>query len=167
MLRKMDLVEVYQALGEGLTDRLVRTVSIGALKTYGVYEAIKVRSRLHTLNRQKLRAAAPRMWRRIAEGDAELARELTQAVLVSNILLIVEVLDLLGIEHDENGFFEKDADYTDQLASGWEKTVFDEFKERYPVELVLLYINHLGWETGLLEKPYLGGIADARADLAD
>ncbi len=167
MLRKMDLAQVYQALGEGRSDRLVRTVSIGALKTYGVYEAIKIRSRLHTLNRQKLRAAAPKMWQRIAQGDSDLARELTQAVLVSNIVLIVEVLDLLGIEHDENGFFEKDADYTKQLASGWERTVFDRFRERYPEELVLLYINHLGWETGVLEQPYLGGTADAPAALAD
>ncbi len=156
MLREMNLVGVYESLGQERCGQLVRAISIGALRTYGVYEAVKVRSRLHTLNRQKLRAASPKLWKRIAEGDADLARDLSQAVLVSNIPLIVAVLEFLGIEHDENGFFAKDADYSEQLASGWAGSVFEQFSGRYPEDLVLLYINHLGWETGTLDSPYTG-----------
>ena len=152
----MDLVRVYAALGQDRCIRLVRTISIGALRTYGVYEAIKIRSRLHTLNRQKLRAVSAKLWKRIADGDADLARDLSQGVLVSNIPLVVAVLDHLGIEHDDNGFFAKDADYSQQFASGWTESVFKEFTGRYSEDLVLLYINHLGWETGALDSPYMG-----------
>ena len=126
----MDLVEVYQALGQERSNRLIRTVSIGALKTFGVYEAVKVRSRLQRLNRQKLRLSAPKLWKRISEGDAGLAREMAQAVLVSNIPLIVDVLEQLGIEHDGNGFFDKDGDYSDQLAEGWQDGVFEKCREQ-------------------------------------
>jgi hypothetical protein len=163
----MELAEVYVALGQERTVRLARTIAIGALKTYGVYEGIKIRSRLHKFNRQKLRAAAPKLWRRIATGDGDLARELSQAVLVSNIPLIVEVLDLLKIEHDDNGFFAKDFDYSDHLSSDWAETVSEEFIGRYPEELVLLYINHLGWETGTLDEPFLGSILEASAARAE
>ncbi len=152
----MDLVEVYQALGQERSNRLIRTVSIGALKTFGVYEAVKVRSRLQRLNRQKLRMAAPKLWKRISEGDAGLAREMAQAVLVSNIPLIVEVLEQLGIEHDGNGFFDKDGDYSDRLAEGWQGEVFAKCREKYDEDVVLLYINHLGWESGTAEEPFLG-----------
>lgn len=156
----MDFPEVYERLGMERSDRLVRSVSIGALKTFNVYEAIKIRSQLHTLNRQKLRAASHNLWRRIVRGDADLARDLTQAVLVSNIAFVAAVLDHLGIEHDGNGFFAKEGDYTEQLGAGWERAVFDTFRDRYPEELVLLYINHLGWETATLERPFLGDGAD-------
>ena len=159
----MELAEVYVALGQDRTVRLARTISIGALKTYGVYEGIKIRSRLHKFNRQKLRAAAPKLWRRISSGDGGLARDFSQAVLVSNIPLIIEVLDLLEIEHDENGFFAKDSDYSEQLSSNWPDTVSESVAGRYPEELVLLYINHLGWETGTLDEPFLGSLAEAPA----
>ena len=159
----MELAEVYLALGQDRTVRLARTISIGALKTYGVYEGIKIRSRLHRFNRQRLRAAAPKLWRRIASGDGGLARDFSQAVLVSNIPLIIEVLDLLEIEHDENGFFAKDSDYSEQLSSDWAGTVSKSLAGRYPEELVLLYINHLGWETGTLDEPFLGALAEAPA----
>jgi len=151
----VELTEVYEAFGSDRTSRLVRSVSLGALRTYGVYEAIKVRSRLRTLNRQKLRAAAPRLWEQIKDGDADLARDLSQAVLVSNIPLIVEVLDLLEIEHDDNGFFDKDSDYSSQLSDGWEQRVFEHCKDRFDPDLVLHYINHLGWELEALAEPYL------------
>ena len=152
----MDLAEVYVALGRNRCNRLVRTIAIGALKTYGVYEGIKIRSRLRRFNRQKLRAAAPRLWQRVTEGDNELARELAQAVLVSNIPLVVGVLDLLEIEHDGIGFFAKDDDYTEQLSDGWEARVYERFSGQFPDDLVLLYINHLGWETGTLDEPFTG-----------
>lgn len=159
MLRSMDLVDVYQALGQERSNRLIRTVSIGALKTFGVYEAVKVRSRLQRLNRQKLRLAAPKLWQRISEGDAGLARDIAQAVLVSNIPMIVHVLEQLGIEHDGNGFFDKDGDYSDQLGEGWQDEVFAQCRDKYDEDVVLLYINHLGWETRTAEEPFLGGSA--------
>ncbi len=152
----MDLVGVYAALGQDRCTRLVRTISIGALRTYGVYQAIKIRSRLHTFNRQKLRAASQKLWRRILDGDADLARDLSQGVLVSNIPLVVAVLDFLEIQHDDNGFFAKDDDYSQQFAAGWPEAVFEEFSGRFSEDLVLLYINHLGWETGALDIPYMG-----------
>lgn len=152
----MELTAVYAAFGSDRTSGLVQTVSLGALRTFGVYEAVKVRSRLKKLNRQKLRAAAPKMWERIKDGDTDLARDLTQAVLVSNIPLVVEVLDLLEIEHDGNGFFAKDGDYSSQFSNGWEQKVFKHCKDRFDTDLVLLYINHLGWEMDALDKPFLG-----------
>lgn len=163
----MDLVGVYSALGQRGCNKLVRTISIGALRTYGVYEAIKIRSRLHTLNRQKLRASSPKLWKRIADGDEALARDLSEGVLVSNIPFIVAVLDFLGIEHDGSGFFPGDTDSMNRLTPGWASKVFGEFSGRYPDDLVLLYINHLGWETSTLKAPYLGpgaGTPDAAPD---
>lgn len=156
----MDLVGVYSALGRERCVRLVRMVSIGALRTFGVYQAVKIRSRLHTLNRQKLRAAAPKLWQRIADGDRGLARDLSQGILVSNIPFVVGVLDFLGVEHDGNGFFSKDSDHALQLASGWAERVYREFVGRFPEDLVLLYINYLGWETNTLEGPFAASEAD-------
>ncbi len=151
----MELTAVYRAFGSDRTCKLVRSVSLGALRTYGVYEAIKVRSGLRRLNRQKLRDAAPRMWQQIKDGDADLARDLSQAVLVSNVPLVVEVLDLLGIEHDGNGFFAREGDYSGQLFDGWAERAFAHCRDRFDTDLVLLYINHLGWEMKALAEPYL------------
>lgn len=159
----MDLVEVYSALGQERCRLLVRAISIGALRTYGVYEAIKIRSRLRRLNRQKLRASSAKLWKRITEGDQALAHDLSQAVLVSNIPLIVEVLDLLGIEHDENGFYARGTDHSKQLGQGWPDRVCTEITGQYPNHLLLLYINHLGWETGTLESPFLGSASESPA----
>lgn len=153
---------MYRAFGQERSDRLVRTISIGALKTFGVYEAVKVRSRLHRLNRQKLRAAAPKLWERVTDGDADLARDLTQAVLVSNIPVVVDVLERLGIEHDGNGFFAKDGDYSEQLADGWAGRVYAECRQSHDEDLLLLYVNHLGWETDSLDEPFLGDSAAAK-----
>ena len=159
----MGLVEVYAALGQERCDRLVRTISIGALRTFSVYEAVKIRSRLNTLNRQKLRAAAPKLWKRISEGDSALARDLSQGILVSNIPFVVGVLDFLGIEHDGNGFFAKDADHSENMDSDWPDRVYKEFAGRFPEELVLLYVNYLGWETETLESPFAPGEAEEPA----
>lgn len=159
----MELATVYQALGRERSGELVKTVSMGALRRYGMYQAMKVRSRLRTLNRRKLRALAPRLWDRILKGDTGLARDLSQAVLVSNIPMMVSVLDLLGVKHDGSGFFDKDGDYSDKFEAGWEAKVVDHCKGSFDDDLVLLYINHLGWEAGVLDSPYLGGAA-ATAD---
>lgn len=157
----MELAEFYAALGQERSARLVQTVSIGALKTFGVYDGIKIRSRLRRFNRLRLRRAAPRLWERITAGDHGLARELSQAVLVSSVPLMVEVLDLLGIDHNGSGFFDRDSDFSERLGSGWQDRVLSEVGERYPRDLVLLYINHLGWEAGSLQEPFLGTSAGA------
>ncbi len=152
----MELTDAYRALGQRRFDTLAGSVSIGALKTFSVYENFKVRSRLGKLNRQRLRRAAPKLWQRIAAGDEDLARDFAQAVLVSNIDLVVDVLDFLEIPHDGNGFFDKDADPGAKLSDGWRQKVFDEFRQRRGEALVLFYINHLGWEIGKPEKPFTG-----------
>jgi hypothetical protein len=152
----MELTDAYKALGQSRFESLVGAVSIGALKTYSVYESFKVRIHLTKLNRQRLRRAAPRLWDRISDGDGDLARDFAQAVLVSNIDLIVNVLDFLEIPHDGNGFFDKDADPGEKLSDGWQQRVFDKFREGNTPEVVLLYINHLGWEMDKLDEPFTG-----------
>ncbi len=163
----MELVEVYSALGQERCVRLVQMISIGALRTFGVYQAIKVRSRLHTLSRGKLRAAAPKLWLRITQGDNSLARDLSQGILVSNIPFVVSVLDFLEIEHDGSGFFSKEADHTEHLSPGWPETVYEKFRGNFPEELILLYISHLGWETGTLERPFVVSEAETPASPAE
>ena len=152
----MQLTDAYRALGQQRFDTLVSSVSIGALKTYSVYEGFKVRSRLGKLNRQRLRRASPKLWERIAGGDGGLARDFAQAVLVSNIDFVVNVLDFLEIPHDGNGFFDKDADPGEKLKDGWRQKVFAEFRERRGEALVLFYINHLGWEMERMDEPFTG-----------
>lgn len=152
----MDLAEVYSALGRERSVRLVKAISIGALKTYGVYAALKVRSRLGRFNRMRLRKAAPMLWKRIVAGDEALAQELSQAVLVSNLPLVVAALDELGIEHDGTGFFSIEQGFAEEMEPGWERRLYAQVARRFPEELVLLYINHLGWETETLDEPFVG-----------
>lgn len=163
----MDLAEVYTALGQEPSARLVRSISVGALRTYGVYKGIKIRSRLRRFNRKRLRAAAPKLWQRVVAGDDGLARDLSQAIFVSNIPLMVEVLDLLEIEHDGSGFLTNDSDHSEQLTPGWERRAYDHLRGRFPKELVLLYINHLGWETDTLDEPFLGPRDEESEDRAE
>jgi len=74
-----------------------RSRYIGRLRTYQLYEGLKTRGHLAKLNTENLRKAAPRLWVRLAAHEEELAKELAQAVLVSNLELIRAVLDFLGI----------------------------------------------------------------------
>ena len=83
----------------------------------------KAHARLNKLNREHLRKAAPRLWERLQEGDEDLAREIAQGVLVSNLAFVVEVLDFLEIPHDGNGFFDKDGAAAEKLTEGWQKRV--------------------------------------------
>ncbi len=159
----MKLTDAYRALGQQRFDTLLSSVSIGALKTYSVYDGFKIRSRLGKLNRQRLRRASPRLWERITEGDGDLARDFAQAILVSNIEFIVNALDFLEVPHDGNGFFDKEADPGKKLSNGWRQKVFDEFRERYGEDLVLFYINHLDWEMGLADEPFTGAAQPANA----
>jgi hypothetical protein len=141
----MEISEVYQGLGQDAFTQLIRGISIGKLRTYQIYEGFKVRARLHKVNTEALRKAAPRFWERIVEGDEEFGRDLAQAILVSHIDLIAAVLDFLGVPH-ENGFFAKDMDAAPYFTEGWEGRVFENFRTRFSEPLVLFYINHLRWE---------------------
>jgi hypothetical protein len=137
-------------------DELVKRISMGALRTYKVYEPFKLRARLHKLNAEHLRKAAPRLWDRLGQGDEDLGRDLAQAVLVSNLDFVVAVVNFLGIPHDGSGFFQKDVSTTQHLTEGWQGRVLEEFRGRYPEALVRLYINHLMWEVDRNSEAFTG-----------
>ena len=141
----MQISDVYLALGQEAFGKLIRSISIGKLRTYQIYEGFKVRARLHKLNTESLRKSVPKFWERITTGDQEFGRDLAQAILVSHLDLIAAVLDFLGVPH-ENGFFAKDMDAKPYFTDGWEARVFENFRTGYSEPLVLFYINHLRWE---------------------
>ncbi len=141
----MEISDVYRGLGEEAFGKLIRCISIGKLKTFRVYEGLKVRARLNKLNQEALRKATPRFWERIMGGDEEFGRDLAQSVLVSHLDLIGAALDLLGVPH-QNGFFEKDLDPAPYFVPGWEERVYDALKAKYPEAVITFYINHLRWE---------------------
>ena len=88
----------------------MRAVSLGRLRTYQIFDAFKSGCICNKLNSETLRNAAPRLWARLQEADsADLATEISQAILVSHMDMIKAVLDELGVPH-EDGFFAKDAD---------------------------------------------------------
>lgn len=152
----MTLSELLRGLGQERFEALLKEVSMGALRTYKLVDSFKVRARLLKLNREKLRKAAPKLWERLGEGDQDLARELSQGMLVSHLDLVVDALDHLGIEHDGNGFFDKDAQASEKLVEGWREKLLEALRERYPEHLVLLYINHLDWELGEPTEVFVG-----------
>lgn len=144
----MLLSEALRSLGEERFTKLLRTISFGKLKTYQLYERFKLRTHIEKLNTENLRKAAPRLWERLLTRDEEYATDLSQAVLVSHLDLIVAVLNFLGIPN-EDGFFVKDLDAKTYLTEGWQDRVYGECTGKYPEPLVLFYINHLVFE---LEK---------------
>ncbi|MEK7409078.1 MAG: hypothetical protein AAB225_28790 [Acidobacteriota bacterium] len=148
----MQLSEAFRALGEQAFAELLRRISIGKLKTFKLYEGLKVRGRLAKLNTESLRKAGPRFWSRLGEGDEEFAKELGQAVLVSNVEMVQAVLDFLGVPN-RDGFFEKDVDASPYLTEGWQQRVYEKFHGAHPEPVLLLYINHLAWE--LTKEPRL------------
>ena len=141
----MLISEVYLGLGQDAFARLMRSISIGKLKTYQIYEGFKVRAHLTKVNTEALRKATPKLWERIAGGDDDFAKDLAQAILVSHLDLISAVLDFLNVPHD-NGFFAKDMDAAPYFTEGWEQRVMEKFHEVYSEALLLFYINHLRWE---------------------
>ena len=161
---KMQLADVFGGLGRSRFDELLKKISIGSLRTYQVYESFKIHARLSKVNRERLRKAAPKLWERLQHGDEVLARELAHAILICHLPMVVEVLDFLEIAHDGNGFFDKDRAAKQQLQTGWQKRVFDEFRDKYPVPLLLLYINHLDREVGAPAEPFLGAEAGVAAN---
>jgi hypothetical protein len=149
----MRLSDIFLTLGEPAFEQLLRSVSIGKLKTYQLYERVKVRFHLAKLNSESLRKAAPRLWARIAEGDDEFATDLAQVILVSQLDLIKDVLDFLGIPH-EDGFFSKDLDASDKLTEGWQSRVYEHFRGKYPEAVIVFYLNHLGHEVAKTTEVY-------------
>jgi hypothetical protein len=149
----MQLSEIFLGLGEEPFRQLLRGISIGKLKTYRLYDRVKVRLHLTKLNSENLRKAEPRFWARLGEKDDDFATDLAQAILVSHLDMIKAVLDELGIPN-QDGFFEKDIDGAKYLVEGWQQRTFEKFKTTYPELVLLFYINHLGWEIGKAEQVY-------------
>lgn len=152
-LQFMQLSDVYVDLGLDGFQQLVRSISIGKLKTYQVYEGFKVRARLGKLNTEALRKAAPRFWTRITERDEEFGRDLAQVILVSHLDMIGAILDFVGVPHD-NGFFAKDMDPKPHFTEGWEARAIEHFRGQYPEPLLVFYINHLRWELLEASEPF-------------
>lgn len=144
----MQLSEVYLALGEENLQQILRHISLGKLRTYQLFERIKVRLHLSKLNSETLRKSSHRFWQRLQEHDEELATDLAQALLIGHLDMIQAVLNQLGIPHEE-GFFAKDLDATSYLTEGWQGRVYEEQKEHFPKSVLLFYVNHLAFE---LEK---------------
>src|SRR5579884_4292933 len=150
----MQLSEVYRGLGERMFSEAVRTISIGKLKTFQLYDRMKVRLHLPKLNSEGLRKSTPRFWERVNEGDEDFCTELGQAILVSHLDMIVAALGILGIPN-EDGFFSKDLDPAPYLTEGWQQRVLDGLRDKFPEALLVFYINHLGWELKRLDQPYV------------
>ncbi|MGI8741274.1 MAG: hypothetical protein ACR2NN_01640 [Bryobacteraceae bacterium] len=151
----MDVSRIFLGLGEESFAQLLRSISIGKLKTFQLYERLKTRLHLQKLNSEGLRKVAPRSWARLSEpGSDEFATELSQAILISHLDMIKAVLDHLGIPH-EDGFFAKDLDASKYLMEGWQQKTYEQFKPLYPESLLLFYMNHLGFELGQASEVYL------------
>ena len=141
----MRLSDIILALGEPSFHQLIRSVSIGKLKTFQLYDRVKLRFHMNKLNSETLRKATPKLWARVAEDDDEFATDIAQIVLVSHLDMVRDVLDLLQIPH-EDGFFAKDLDASGKLTDGWQQRVLDTYRPKYPEALLVFYINHLDWE---------------------
>ena len=111
----MQLSDIFLGLGEETFQQLMRSVSMGRLRTYQLFDRVKTRLHLHKLSSETLRKATPRLWERLKEDpDEDFATDLAQAILVSHLDMIKAVLDHLGVPH-EDGFFAKDADVSGYL----------------------------------------------------
>jgi hypothetical protein len=141
----MQLSELFLGLGQDAFPHLLRGISLGKLRTYQLFDRVKTRAHLAKLNQETLRKAAPRLWTRLAERDEELAGDLSQAVLVSHLDLIIAVLDFLEVPHNE-GFFDKNAELASKLSGDWRQRAFDRFKSIHPEPILLFYLNHLARE---------------------
>ena len=141
----MQVTDIFLGLGQDRLVQLLRSVSIGRLKTYKLFDRMKTRLHMNKLNSEALRLAAPRIWTRIEGRDEEFTAELAQAILISHFDMIKAVLDHLGIPHEE-GFFSKDTDVAALLKDGWQDSAWSAFREKYAQAPLLFYLNHLGWE---------------------
>jgi hypothetical protein len=149
----MQLCDIFLNLGEENFEKTMRSVSMGKLKTYQLFDRVKTRLHLNKLNSETLRKAAPRMWTRLADRDDDVATDLSQAILVSHLDMIRAVLDELGVPH-EDGFFAKDVEVTGYLKEGWQASVWEKFHTTFPPAPLLFYINHLAWEIAKAEDVF-------------
>ena len=150
----MQIADIFLRLGEERFAELMRSISMGRLRTFQLFDALKTRVHLHKLNSETLRKAAPRLWTRLGEENSgDLAGDLAQAILVSHLDLIKAVLDDLGVPHEE-GFFAKDADVSGYLKDGWQQRVWEKFHGSFPPAALLFYINHLAWEVAKSEDVF-------------
>jgi len=150
----MQMSDVFLKLGPEVFHQLVRGISIGKLKTYQVYERIKVRAHMVKLNSEALRKAEPRFWSRIEAHEEDFATDLSQVFLLSHLDMIVDILNFVEIPND-NGFFDKDLKPEQYLTAGWQNRVFDNFSGKYPREVLLFYINHLDWELNKTDEVFI------------
>src|ERR1700688_2802292 len=102
----MQLSDIFLGLGEEKFSELMRSVSMGKLRTYQLFDRVNTRLHLHKLSSETLRKASPRLFERLKEHDEDFSTDLAQAILVSHLDLIKAVLDHLGVPHEE-GFFQK------------------------------------------------------------
>ncbi|HEY3741357.1 MAG TPA: hypothetical protein VGL53_16010 [Bryobacteraceae bacterium] len=149
----MQISDIFTGLGEDRFSAILRTVSMGKLKTYQLFERFKTRCHLQKLNTETLRRVEPKLFERIKSGEDELATEIAQSILICHLDLIIAVLNFLEVPHEE-GFFQKDVDVSTYLKDGWEGRVYEQFKDKFPEPVVLFYINHLSWEVLKTEKVY-------------
>jgi len=141
----MSLPDIFLGLGQDSLGQLLRSVSLGKLRTFQLFDRIKTRLHLGKLNQENLRKAAPRLWTRLEAQEEDLATDLSQALLVSHLDMIVAVLNYLGVPHND-GFFEKDANVSSHLTDGWQLRAFEQFREAYPAPVLIFYLNHLAHE---------------------
>ena len=150
----MQLSEVFLALGEERLRDLIRGISIGKLRTYQLYERFKIRTHLTKLNTENLRKATPRFWQRLSEKDNDFASDLSQAILIPHMEMIVAILNFLGVPNQQ-GFFDKDLDAKTHLTKGWQGRAWEKFRNDYPQSLLLFYLNHLASELQLGDQAFL------------
>ena len=149
----MQLCDIFLRLGEDTFQQLMRSISLGKLKTYQLFDSVKTRLHLSKLNSETLRKATPRIWARVQEHDDTFATDLAQAILVSHLDMIKAVLDHLGVPHEE-AFFAKDADVAGHLKEGWQQDVWQTFHATLAPAPLLFYINHLAWEIAKAEDVF-------------
>ncbi len=149
----MQLCDIFLRLGDETFQQLIRSISIGRLKTFQLFDRMKTRLHLNKLNSESMRKATPRLWARLQERDDEFATDLSQAILVSHLDLIKAVLDDLGIPH-EDGFFAKDAEVAAYLKEGWQQQAWEKFHATFPPAPLLFYINHLAFEISKAEDVF-------------
>ena len=149
----MQLCDIFLGLGSERFDELMRSISVGKLKTYQLYDRVKTRLHVVKLNSESLRKSTPRSWTRLEERDDEFATDLSQAILVSHLDMIKAVLDHLGVPH-EDGFFAKDAEVEKYLVDGWQQKAWDQFCTTLSPAPLVFYINHLAWEIAKAEDVF-------------
>ncbi|MBI4876321.1 MAG: hypothetical protein HY822_16925 [Acidobacteria bacterium] len=149
----MQLCDIFLGLGDESFAALLRGVSMGKLRTYQLVDRMKARAHMAKLNSESLRKAAPRLWVRLEAREEDVAQDVAQAILVSQLGLIVAVLNFLGVPHDD-GFFQKDIDASQYLTDGWQQRAWDHFSAEFPRPALLFYINHLAWELAKAETVF-------------